>query len=960
VVAHDGVSVVALAEYFVACQRVVPGITMEGGRARSWWWPLPAASDRDLIRSLVGSSSLDDHRAASQSLAEAVDHLVRQRLLNGATPNLVGQAILPPEENGPKASTEPTTKRKRSAKVAGRTVSQAWLEALGNAADPYLSWPKGASPNRELQALVDQVQSWVRNGAASQTRARVVLRLREPGTSAEADSLEQVTLAKGTEDDLWQIDVLVQDSEEPSIVVDAAMLWEAESPFAPTAISELLEGLGKAVRIAPELSGLLDSARASTVAVSSETALQFVQTRLVALTDADVGVRLPGWWSRRERLRLRAKVKTKKSRSAGSSSMRGGFGFDQLVAFEWEAALGGRKLSAAELRSLTDAAANKRSLVQVRGEWVELDPADLAAIAKLVGTKGEATASELLRAGLGLGLDGLAPPEIRAELDGLDVVADGWMGELLDGALHSSVAPIDDPVGFHGVLRPYQQRGAGWMVFLGQLGLGACLADDMGLGKTAQLIATMLADPLPDPTLVVCPVSVLGNWQRELERFAPSLRVKVHHGADRLRFEDVQLAAIPHGGSADVTDKHTDKNTDYVPGPPSEGPFGSALGDYRAEADVVLTTYSLVPRDLALLQSVRWGRMVLDEAQQVKNPGTAQTKAIRQLNVDRRVALTGTPVENRLAELWSLMHVLNPGLLGTAAEFKRNFALPIERDHDQAATDLLRRVTSPFVLRRLKTDKSIIDDLPDKIETTEHCPLTKEQASLYRAVVDDLLEKTESAEGIGRRGLVLAGITKLKQVCNHPAHFGRDGSALPGRSGKLDRVEELLDEIIEAGDKVLCFTQFAEWGELLVPHLAKRYGREPLWLHGGVRRGLRDGMVEQFQEPSGPPIFLLSLKAGGTGLNLTAASHVIHLDRWWNPAVENQATDRAFRIGQKRTVLVHKLVSTGTIEERIDEMINSKRALADAVVGTGEQWITELDTNELRNVISLRDQSYEG
>ena len=466
------------------------------------------------------------------------------------------------------------------------------------------------------------------------------------------------------------------------------------------------------------------------------------------------------------------------------------------------------------------------------------------------------------------------------------------------------------------------------MLFLGRLGLGACLADDMGLGKTAQLIATLLVDPLPDPTLVVCPVSVLGNWQRELERFAATLRVKVHHGNDRLRFHDINLRGDPEDMRA----------------------------DYRADADVVLTTYSLVPRDLELLQSVRWGRIVLDEAQQVKNPGTAQTKAIRKLEADRRVALTGTPVENRLSELWSLMHVLNPGLLGTAAEFKRRFAIPIERDHDQAATDLLRRVTSPFVLRRLKTDKSIIDDLPDKIETTEHCPLTKEQASLYRAIVDDLLLQADEATGIGRRGLVLAGITKLKQVCNHPAHFGRDGSTLAGRSGKLNRVEELLDEIIEAGDKVLCFTQFAEWGELLVPHLARRYGRDPLWLHGGVRRPLRDGMVEQFQDPDGPPIFLLSLKAGGTGLNLTAASHVIHLDRWWNPAVENQATDRAFRIGQKRTVLVHKLVSTGTIEERIDEMINAKRALAESVVGTGEQWITELDTAELRNVISLRGE----
>ena len=929
--------VLRLAEYFVASGRVVPGITREeDGRFRSWWWPLPTALERDLLRSLIVSNTFNDHQRAAKKLAHTVDLLVRSRFTDPARQSSI---VVPTLQTAVTAGSAKLTSS-RPRKSGRRSISEAWVYSLLNA-DPFFP------VNLDEQKMADFVEStsaWVRSGAALQTRARVVLRLREPNAdngvvvepqrldsktpiSKELESTDTRTFPKEERWDNWQVDVLVQDTEEPSVVVDASTLWDAESPFAPAAIAELLAGLGKAVRIAPELGELLESARAASIEVSSDVALRFVRTRIEALTEAGIGVRLPGWWSRRERLRLRARVKSKKTSSSGSdTATQGGFGFDEIVTFEWEAALGGRKITKAELKSLTDAAANKQSLVRIRGEWVELDAQDLAAIAKLVGSKGQATASELLRSGLGL--DGLNLPAGAVNLDGVDVVADGWLGDLLDGALHSAVAPIEDPVDFHGALRPYQQRGAGWLLFLGRLGLGACLADDMGLGKTAQLIATLLVDPLPDPTLVVCPVSVLGNWQRELERFAPTLRVKVHHGNDRLRFQDVNTGGDP---------EHTRAN-------------------YRADADVVLTTYSLIPRDLELLQSVRWGRIVLDEAQQVKNPGTAQTKAIRQLQADRRVALTGTPVENRLSELWSLMHVLNPGLLGTAAEFKRRFAIPIERDHDQAATDLLRRVTSPFVLRRLKTDKSIIDDLPDKIETTEHCPLTREQASLYRAIVDDLLLQADEATGIGRRGLVLAGITKLKQVCNHPAHFGRDGSTLAGRSGKLNRVEELLDEIIEAGDKVLCFTQFAEWGELLVPHLAKRYGRNPLWLHGGVRRPFRDGMVEQFQDPDGPPIFLLSLKAGGTGLNLTAASHVIHLDRWWNPAVENQATDRAFRIGQKRTVLVHKLVSTGTIEERIDEMINSKRALAESVVGTGEQWITELDTAELRNVISLRGE----
>jgi SNF2 family DNA or RNA helicase len=334
---------------------------------------------------------------------------------------------------------------------------------------------------------------------------------------------------------------------------------------------------------------------------------------------------------------------------------------------------------------------------------------------------------------------------------------------------------------------------------------------------------------------------------------------------------------------------------------------------------------------------------------------------VRSLEAGRRIAMTGTPVENRLAELWSLMHVLNPGLLGTARSFRDHFAAPIERDGDIEAIELLRKVTAPFILRRLKTDKTIISDLPDKIEVTDRCRLTREQATLYQAVVDDLLRDADEAEGIDRRGRVLAGLLRLKQVCNHPAHYLGDGSPLGGRSGKLTRVEELLDEILAEGDRVLCFTQFAEWGHLLQPYLARRFGTEPLWLHGGVSRKKRDDLVERFQGPkaTAPPILLVSLKAGGTGLNLTAASHVIHLDRWWNPAVEDQATDRAYRIGQRRTVLVHKLVSAGTVEERIDEMIARKRVLAERVVGTGEDWLTSLSTNQLRDLVALAADAVE-
>ena len=317
----------------------------------------------------------------------------------------------------------------------------------------------------------------------------------------------------------------------------------------------------------------------------------------------------------------------------------------------------------------------------------------------------------------------------------------------------------------------------------------------------------------------------------------------------------------------------------------------------------MLTTYSLVHRDIDSLAGIAWGRLVLDEAQQVKNPGTAQSRAVRRLTAGRRVALTGTPVENRLSELWSIMHVLYPGLLGPIREFKQRFAVPIERDGDEEATRRLQRITGPFILRRLKSDPDIAPDLPDKIERTDRCPLTREQATLYQAVVDDLLRDAQEKEGIDRRGAVLAGLIRLKQVCNHPALLLGDGSPLPGRSGKLTRVEELLDEILGSGDRTLCFTQFAAWGDLLAPYLSRRFGIETLWLHGGVPRARRDAMVAQFQSADGPPLILISLRAGGTGLNLTGASHVIHLDRWWNPAVEDQATDRAYRIGQRRTVL---------------------------------------------------------
>jgi len=411
-------------------------------------------------------------------------------------------------------------------------------------------------------------------------------------------------------------------------------------------------------------------------------------------------------------------------------------------------------------------------------------------------------------------------------------------------------------------------------------------------------------------------MSLISNWRHESARFAPSLVVRVHHGGERPR----------DGEGADA--------------------------DY-GDADLVLTTYALVARDRDALAGVPWGRVVLDEAQAIKNPSSQAARAVRSLRAPQRVALTGTPVENRLSELWSIMEFLNAGLLGTLGGFRRRIAMPIERLGDDEAADRLARVVRPFVLRRSKTDRSVIDDLPAKIEIRVYAPLTREQVTLYRAVVDDLLTEVDAETGIRRRGLVLATLTRLKQVCDHPALLLGDGSPIPGRSGKLALLEEVLAEVIDAGERALVFTQYAALCGLLRPHLQRTLGQEVLAYHGGLTRTARDQTLKRFDEPDGPPVLLLTLKAGGTGLNLAAANHVIHFDRWWNPAVEAQATDRAYRIGQTRDVQVRTLICSGTVEDRIDELIESKRALAERVVGAGETWLGDLSTSDLRELLTL-------
>jgi non-specific serine/threonine protein kinase len=783
----------------------------------------------------------------------------------------------------------------RRASGAGAAV-RAWLGGLTGRQRRFTADPAG------LAELARELTRWQRDAAGGAVRA--CFRLIEPGPGAQTPE---------SDSDAWQVSFALQASDEPSLVVDAERVWRSRGALRALARhldapqETLLAELGRASRLWPELEPALRTARPAVLELDAAGAHHFLRERAPLLHAAGFGVLLPSWWSRpgsRLGVRLTAKTRT----APGTVAGRSGFGLDSLVDYSWELAVGDEPVSAAELRAL---AKLKAPLVRLRGQWVELDAKRLAAGLKLLKSGGQMSIGELLHIGLSTqdGPAGLPVTEVRA---------DGPLGDLLAGQAERHLVPVEAPEEFAGTLRPYQQRGLAWLAFLESLGLGGVLADDMGLGKTVQLLALMAGDGAQaGPTLLVCPMSLVGNWQREAERFAPALRVHVHHGAERTRGKQ----------------------------------FTAAVRD----ADLVITTYALAARDAEALGKIAWHRIVVDEAQAIKNAATRQAAAVRALPARHRVAVTGTPVENRLADLWSIMEFANPGLLGAAAEFKRRYAEPVERHGDEEAAARLKRITGPFILRRLKSDKSIISDLPEKLEMEVLCNLTAEQASLYQAVVDDMLAKIEESDGIERRGLVLATMTKLKQVCNHPAQLLRDGTRLAGRSGKLARLEEILDEVLAAGEKALLFTQYAEFGAMLRAHLSVRCGREVLFLHGGVGKADRDAMVTRFQsgEVGSPSLFVLSLKAGGTGLTLTAANHVVHVDRWWNPAVEDQATDRAFRIGQRRAVQVRKFVCAGTVEEKISAMIRDKRGLAARIVGGGEQWLTELSTSELRQLFAL-------
>jgi SNF2 family DNA or RNA helicase len=855
--------------------RVLPTLVREDGDLTARWRPVITGADAERFRELARAMPPACRAAGGGRPASAILLDALTGLADAAVRGIVPHPLL----------------AERTGRVPDRLpLAERWAEAL-TGPDAAVAREPGDDPD-ELAAELD---AWAAAARRPTGPLRVCFRLTEP-----------------PEDDPgapWWVSFALQGTDDPSLYVPATAIWTREVTSVADAEETLLAGLGRALRLYPEATEALRVATPAGVSTDAEGAFRFLRETAPLLSAAGFGVQLPRWAGR---ARLGTKLTTRTKSEAGAA-VSSGFGLSDLVDFRWDLAIDGEDVTEEEL---TELARLKAPLVRLRGRWVELDDAQLTAALEFLsrGRAGEMTAAQAVRAAIHADEDALPLTEIDA---------DGPLGDLLSGEADRRLLPIPTPDGFEGTLRPYQERGLAWLSFLDGLGLGAVLADDMGLGKSPQTLALLAHNcetgQSSGATLLIVPMSLVGNWQREAARFTPKLRVYVHHGGGRHK--------------------------------------GVGLAEAVRGADLVLTTYGTAARDREALAAIEWDRVVCDEAQALKNSGTRQAQAVRSIPARGRIALTGTPVENHLTELWSIMEFANPGLLGPRQAYRRRFAVPIETYGDEAAAAALTRATGPFVLRRLKTDKTIITDLPEKQEIKVWCNLTPEQASLYQATVEDMLDRIANSEGIERRGLVLATMAKLKQVCNHPAHLLKDGSRLAGRSGKLERLEEICAEVVEQGEKALVFTQYAEFGAMLQPHLEARLDRPVLWLHGGTTKKRRDELIRRFQEDAEPAVFLLSLKAAGTGLTLTAANHVVHVDRWWNPAVEDQATDRAFRIGQTKNVQVRKFICVGTMEERVDEMIERKKALADRIVGSGENWLTELSVSELRDIMRLGSEA---
>ena len=842
------------------------------------------------------------------------------------------------------------------------------VEGRDTAKDAPAAWLSGLLSMRQeipsttsvRQDIAKRVRMWIaqleERGASSAWR--LLFRLREPdlvGLPPDA--------APSPDEPAWVLHFCLQSAEQPALIVEGSDIWllsgESATIMGRTLHQPqelLLKELGRASRLYRRLEAALNEQEPAELRLNTRQAYDFLREVRPVLLEQGFGVQSPDWWDSPQarvgaKLRLESQLETDPRLAPPGLSGAGKpqLGLATLVNYTWDISVGDMTLSLDEFESL---AARRVPLVRVNGRWVEVRPEDVHAAIKFIRENpgGTMRLSEAMRMVYSSDLATTGIPVVGME-------ATGWLQAFFNSeAASKQLELLPPPRDFKGTLRPYQARGVSWMMFQERLGFGLCLADDMGLGKTVQLLALLAyeregAEPAAEPaetpaqpattaeggiltslhhgvqpTLLLVPMSVVGNWQHETKRFCPHLKLLVHHGPDRNQGEAFYAAA--------------------------------------ANADLVITTYALAHRDREMLERVKWGRVVLDEAQYIKNPSSKQSQAARAFEADHRVALTGTPVENRLTELWSIMDFLNPGYLGGASSFRTRFGVPIERYHDKSRAEKLRGLIRPFVLRRLKSDPTIIADLPAKVETKEFSHLTSEQAALYEQYVKRMLAEVDQAEGIQRRGMVLSALIRLKQVCNHPAQVLKDwdestaGAPDPVRSGKCIRLLEMLDETLAEGDQSLIFTQFRVVGRMLETMIRQRFGREVLFIHGGVPQARRQQIIDLFQRRGEQhPVLILSLRAGGVGLNLTAATHVFHFDRWWNPAVENQATDRAYRIGQTRTVQVHKFVVRGTLEERIDSMIESKLELAQDIIGDGEAWLSELSTDQLRDVLSLRNDA---
>jgi SNF2 family DNA or RNA helicase len=912
--------------------RVIP--VLDGGRAH--WRPFFASeSDRRCVQMLLQAmpSSLQVPATLGPDLLppralRAVQREILDELTDAAARSLL--AVTAPKKKAP-------------ATPVRRSGADTFLEALGRGEEAV---PADAA---EQQKLAMALGTWKASAHTVEGAFRTCFRL-EPPVIAEDRAREAAKIERDSWKDadpekeaqrqkearerallpvapVWTLSFMLQARDDPSALVPAADVWSSRGAVGQflgrdmqNPHEQFLADLGRGARIFPPLEPGLHTQRPEKATLTADEAYQFLREASGAFEEAGFGVIVPSWWQKEKggtRLAARMKVQGGLLNADGKSFM----GAENALAFSWDVVLGENALDKAELEAL---AALKTPLVKVRGEWVELRHQDIESAMKLFNRKGpQVSAAEAVEAALGA-----ADEVMGLKVVGLDdgKLPPGRFRELLS-VLRNEPKPTDPPPTFKGKLRPYQALGLSWLETVCGHGMGALLADDMGLGKTIQVLAYLdkerVENKLKGPVLLLCPTSVLGNWRREAEKFTPELKVLLHHGIDRMKGKPFERYALKH--------------------------------------NLVLTSYGLALRDHAFLKDIRWAGLVLDEAQNLKNPEAKQTRAVASFDAPRRMALTGTPVENRLSDVHSIMQILNPGLLGNDAEFRRRFAIPIERLREPEASQKLRRLLRPFFLRREKTDPAVAPDLPQKTEQKAYCKLTPEQATLYKAVVESSLADVKKKKaGLDRSGAVLGALTRLKQVCNHPAHFLKDGSPLAGRSGKLERLVELLEEVCATNDKALVFTQFKEMGDLLVKHLKAELGEEPLFLHGGVARMRREEMIKTFSQTNGPKVFVLSLKAGGTGLNLVRACHVFHFDRWWNPAVEDQATDRAFRIGQTRGVMVHKLVCEGTLEEKLDEMIEAKKSLARGIVGSGEGWITDLTDSQLAELMSLREDAVSG